>query len=413
MSKPNITNFSRQSGTLPYNPMAFSNSPLPKSHPTHPLHSDRAQARHAQLRDPQNRNVPYWLRPFSSLRGQLTSAYCLLLTLMIIINTLLIEHQTSLLSILFSVGTVIFFGTAISLVATTALLRPLWRITDVAQAIAIGDLEQRERLSLRFLRQDEVDRLASSLNEMASKLARAQELQHSSEARIRRLFSDASHQLRTPLTSIRGFTELLVRRAKDNEEIPMHILTRMEYENERMTYLINDLLTIARLDAQYPLKLSYIDLTELVIESIEQIRTHASDSCQISLDMRTNTHLWVQADRDYMKQLIFILLDNALKYGSSDSTENSTNITLRLDKQNKHVIMLIRDNGRGIASEDLEHIFEAFYRGRYHSPTTPSVGTGLGLTIASAIVRAHNGTITAYSSADSGTEFKVTLPQIN
>ena len=394
--------------------MAFSNSPLPKSHPTHPLHSDRPSC-HAQLRDPQNRNVPYWLRPFSSLRGQLTSVYgfLLLLTLMIIINTLLIEHQTSLLSILILRGHCYPLWYCYVISRYNSVITPLWRITDVAQAIAIGDLEQRERLSLRFLRQDEVDRLASSLNEMASKLAHAQELQHSSEARIRRLFSDASHQLRTPLTSIRGFTDLLVRRAKDNEEIPMHILTRMEHENERMTYLINDLLTLARLDAQYPLKLSYSDLTELVIESIEQIRTHASNNCQISLDMRTNTHLWVQADRDYMKQLIFILLDNALKYGCSDSTENSTNITLRLDKQNNHVTMLIRDNGGGIASEDLEHIFEAFYRGCHHSPTTPSIGTGLGLTIASAIVRAHNGTITAYSSADHGTEFKVTLPRIN
>jgi two-component system OmpR family sensor kinase len=411
MSKPNITNSSRQSGTLPYNLMTFSNSPSPNSHPTHPLDSDRPQAHRAQPREPQSHNVPYWLRPFSSLQGQLISIYCLLLTLMIIINTLLIEHQTSLLAILLSVLTVILLGTALSWIITTALLRPLWRIIDVAQAIAIGDLEQRERLSLRFLRQDEVNRLATSLNEMTSKLAHAQELQHSSEARVRRLFSDASHQLRTPLTSIRGFTELLMRRAKDNEEIPMYnILTRMKYENERMTYLINDLLTIARFDAQYPLKLKYIDLTELVIESIEQIRTHVSDNCQISLDLRTNIHLWVQADRDYMKQLVFILLDNALKYGRSDSVEKSTNITLRLDKENKNVILLIRDNGKGIAPEDLEHVFEAFYRGLHHSPTA---GTGLGLTIASAIVRAHNGTITVHSSADYGTEFKVTLPQVN
>jgi two-component system OmpR family sensor kinase len=410
MSKPNITNSSRQSETLPYNLMTFSNSSLPNSHPTHPLDCNRPPRR-AQPHEPQNHNVAYWPRSFSSLRGQLVSVYCLLLTLMIIINTLLIENQTSLLSILLSVVTVILLGTALSWIITTALLRPLWRITDVAQTIAIGDLEQRERLSLCSLQQDEVGRLANSLNEMASKLAHAQELQHSSEARVRRLFSDASHQLRTPLTSIRGFTELLMRKAKDNEEMPMYnILTRMKCENERMTYLINDLLTIARLDAQYPLKLSYIDLTELVIESIEQIHTHVSDNCQISLDLRTNIHLWVQADRDYMKQLVFILLDNALKYGISRSEGKSTNITLRLDKQNKNVILLIRDNGKGIAPEDLEHIFEAFYRGPHHSPIA---GTGLGLTIASAIVQAHNGTITAHSSANHGTEFKVTLPQVN
>jgi signal transduction histidine kinase len=227
---------------------------------------------------------------------------------------------------------------------------------------------------------------------------------------LQRFFSDASHQLRTPLTSICGFTELLMRGAKDDAEISARILERMKNENERMTHLINDLLTLARLDNKNLLKLQYIDLIELATESLEQTRARVNDDRQISLDIGTNARLGLQADRERIKQLLFILLDNALKYGHSGP--NGT-ITLQLNKQDGEVTMLVKDNGTGIASEDLEHIFDAFYRGRHHALVTPSVGTGLGLTIASAIVRAHNGTLTACSSAEQGTEFKVILPYVD
>lgn len=371
---------------------------------TKPFYTQEAPQPSKELK---SRKVLSWLRPFFSLRVQLTFTYCLLLIFMVIISILLIHQQTSSLSILFVIATITVLGTALIWAITAILLRPLWRITDAAQAIAIGDLKQRERLPLRLPPQDEVDRLAGSLNEMANKLEYAQDVQHASEERLRRFFSDASHQLRTPLTSIRGFTELLMRGAKDDKEISTRILARMKHENERMTNLINDLLTLARLDDKDLLKLKYIDLIELAIESIEQTRVRANDNCHISLDIGTNAHLGIQADEDRIGQLLFILLDNALKYGHSgpDGT-----ITLQLNKQDGQATILVKDNGQGIAAEDLEHIFDAFYRGHHHSSITPSGGAGLGLTIASAIVRAHNGTITVCSSAKQGTEFKVTLP---
>jgi two-component system OmpR family sensor kinase len=360
-------------------------------------------------KDPKSQ-TPSWLRPFFSLQVQLTLTYCLLLILLVIISILLTYQQTSSLSILCIVVIITTLGTALIWIATEVLLRPLWRITDAAQAIAIGDLKQRERLPFRLPPQDEIDRLAGSLNEMANKLECAQDMQRASEERLQRFFSDASHQLRTPLTSICGFTELLMRGAKDDAEISARILERMKNENERMTHLINDLLTLARLDNKNLLKLQYIDLIEIATESLEQTRARVNDDRQISLDIGTNARLGLQADRERIKQLLFILLDNALKYGQSGP--NGT-VTLQLNKQDGEVTMLVKDNGTGIASEDLEHIFDAFYRGRHHALVTPSVGTGLGLTIASAIVRAHNGTLTACSSAEQGTEFKVILPYVD
>lgn len=405
MSESNAIDSSEQSGIVSRKPISSSDFPLPKESPhlTLPSPIEEPQASINHVHEPKSSQAPCWLRPFFSLRVQLTSVYSLLLLLMVGISILLMQHQTSLLSMLF----VVVVGTALAWVVTTVLLRPLWRVTDAAQAIAIGDLEQRGRLPLRLPPQDEIDRLAGSLNEMATKLENAQQMQRASEERFRRFFSDASHQLRTPLTSICGFTELLMRGAKNDEEMSKHILMRMKHENERMTHLINDLLTIARLDGQHPLKLKYIDLIELAIESIEQTRAHANDDRQILFDIGTNARLGLQADRERIKQLLFILLDNALKHGCSDSEGK---IVLKIDKQDTQVIILVKDNGENIAPKDLGHFFDAFYRGRHHTLTMPSAGAGLGLTIASTIVRAHNGTISVCSSAEHGTEFKVTLP---
>ncbi len=121
----------------------------------------------------------------------------------------------------------------------------------------------------------------------------------------------------------------------------------------------------------------------------------------------------MQADRERLKQLLFVLLDNALKHGRPGSEGT---ITLQLDKGDSKAIIHVTDNGNGIAKEDLAHIFDSFYRGHQPSPSsngTAVVGTGLGLTIAAAIVHAHHGTISAKSEPGQGTEFTITLPCIN
>lgn len=353
--------------------------------------------------------VPHWLRSFLSLRAQLMFVYSIILVLAVTLTCLLIYQRTSPVYIATIAIGVIFFGLLLAYICISLLMRPLLRVIDAAQAIALGDLKQRKRLPVRLPPQDDVDRLAGSIIEMVTQLEHAEEMQHSSEQRFKRFFSDASHQLRTPLTSIRGFTEILMRGATDDPETARRVLARMKGEAERMTSLINNLLTLARLDDSHSLKTQYVDLIELAAESIEQTRARASDGCKIVLSLATHERLGVQADRERIKQLLFILLDNAIKHGyrSPDGL-----ITLHLDKQNGHTIIRVTDNGEGISKEDLEHIFEEFYRG-HHQPVSASasaVGAGLGLTIAHTIVRAHQGTISAYSELGKGTEFKVVLP---
>jgi len=361
-----------------------------------------------------SRDAPPWLRPFFSLRVQLLFTYSLVLALAVILMSMFAYKQASSPTIAFIALGVTVLGILLALLFTTLLLRPLWRVTDVAQAIAVGDLKQRKRLPLRLPPQDEIDRLAGSLNEMVTRLERADELQRTSEQRFQRFFSDASHQLRTPLTSIRGFTEVLMRGAKDDPETAQRVLKRMKSESERMTYLINDILTLSRLNSEHAeLKMQYVNLIELATEGIEQAKERTKDGRTITLKMTSKGSLGLQGDKEQLKQLLFVLFDNALKHGRAGADGI---ITLQLDKGNRKVVIRMIDNGEGISKEDMGHIFDSFYRG-HQPPTTanggPVVGTGLGLTIAAAIVRAHNGTISAQSDPGKSTEFTIILPCID
>jgi two-component system OmpR family sensor kinase len=181
----------------------------------------------------------------------------------------------------------------------------------------------------------------------------------------------------------------------------------MKSEAERMTYLINNFLTLARLDDRTPLKTHYVDLIALATERIEQIKTVTSDGPMISLEIKTNESLGVQADEERLKQLLFILLDNAVKYARPAPDGK---ITLQLDRQHEYAIIEVIDNGEGIAEDDLVHIFDSFYRGRYRKSSNGTTGAGLGLAIAQAIVRAHHGSISVQSELNKGTVFKVELP---
>ena len=359
-------------------------------------------------------NAPPWLRPFFSLRTQLTTTYCFILCAVVITFYMLYDPRASHIYNAGIVIATIAVGTLFAFLINTLLLRPLWRVTDASQAIALGDLKQRDRLPLRLPPQDEIDRLAGSLNEMVIRLERAEEMQLQSEQRFRRFFSDASHQLRTPLTSLRGFTEVLMRGAKDDPEMSLRVLKLMKGEAERMTFLINDLLTMARLDDSRPIKKEYIDLLAIAAEEIEKTRIHSKDNRPITLSILTEQRLGLKGDPESIHQLFFVLLDNAIKYGRP-APEGT--ITVQLDREGDNSIVRVIDNGEGIASNDLAHIFDAFYRGQHkHSsiangtPTSPIIGTGLGLTIAVAVVRTHHGTISVYSEPGEGTTFTVKLP---
>lgn len=321
-------------------------------------------------------------------------------------------EQATLNNLLFLIAVVatamVVIGAALIVFFTGVMLSPLRHIIDTTHAIAHGNLK--ERVHLPQNDDDEISTLAASFNEMVDQMDRALEAERASEQRAQRFVSDASHELRTPITSLRGFTEVLMRGAKEDAETTQRVLSLMKNEAERMSRLVNDLLTLARLDEGRPFQTSEVDLVDSAIESVQQAKTLADEGRKVALDLATQERLKVQAKEDYLKQMLLILLDNAIKYGQPGPEGF---IILRLDKQHEDAIIQVRNNGKGIRPEDLPHVFDRFYRGLQAplSPTgVPIVGTGLGLSIAIAIARAHHGTITVTSEPGEETVFTVTLP---
>ena len=250
-----------------------------------------------------------------------------------------------------------------------------------------------------------------------------------SEDRMRQFIADASHELRTPLTSIRGYTDVLLRGAKDDPETAERVLLAARREAERMSRLVADLLTLARLDTVRAAERRPVDLVALVGESVDQARILAGER-QVLMRTDGAGPLLAPADPDQLKQALLVLLDNALKYGRQGSDGW---VLLGVSRRPGAAVITVEDNGPGIPAEDLPHIFERFYRAeraaraRRASSGPASVaqgsasnasgasggkveGSGLGLAIAHAIAQAHGGTLTAHSQPGVGTQFTLTLP---
>ena len=386
--------------------------------------------RHPQAQQRINR----WLRPFFNLRWQIPLVFIALFVILLLILGGFIYgsvatqlYNTGLpvlpqrvqasngaflnrLMIVLIIATIVIIaiGSAAIFFFTNLLLGPLRHMRDTAQAIAFGDLKQRVRLPQG---NDEVGELAASFNDMIDQVEHAFAGQRASEERTRRFVSDASHELRTPLTSLRGFTDVLMRGAKDDPETLQRSLKLMKNEAERMSRLISDLLTLARLDEGSPLHIERVNIVDLAVEALEQTRILAVDGRNVSLQLaREDEQLEVLADVDRLKQVLLILFDNALKYGRPGT---GGWIVLVIDKQENIILMHVIDNGKGVAEEDLPYVFERFYRGRtppVSADGTPMAGAGLGLSIALAIVCAHHGDLTAHSEPGS-TTFTVALPR--
>ena len=335
------------------------------------------------------------------------------------------------LVLLLMLAAILLCGVLIGGPLISRALSPLTHMTRAARLIARGDLGQRVRLPHSG---DEIGQLADSFDEMAARIQSAFTAQQASEARMRQFIADASHELRTPLTSIRGFIDVLLRGAKDDPATMEEVLLTTRREAERMSRLVNDLLTLARLDVGRPLELQPVDIIGLAGEAVDQARILAGER-EVSMHTDGGGRLMLMGDPDRLKQVFLVLLDNALKYGRQ-TPEGWVRVEVRRDAH--MAVVTITDNGDGIAPEDLPHIFDRFYRAQRAararrmietsqrapiSPQTPlpppagsarrssqKEGSGLGLSIAQAIVQAHGGILTAQSQTGRGAMFRIALP---
>jgi len=278
-------------------------------------------------------------------------------------------------------------------------LRPLADVEDVAEKIAEGDLSAR----LPDAKPDtEVGRLVSSLNAMLSRIEESFAARTESESKLRRFVADASHELRTPLTAIRGFAELHRQGAVKGEAATSELVGRIENESIRMGSLVEDLLTLARLDQSRKLVNEPVNLNEVVIESVESARA-AGPEHPISIDLPDEAFVLGDADKIY--QVVANLLANARVH-----TPAGTPISVRVKSDDEGTTISIADSGPGLSQADQDRIFERFYRADPSRNRAKEEGSGLGLSIVDAVMQAHGGRVGVTSKIGEGATFTVFFP---
>ncbi|MEV0384386.1 HAMP domain-containing sensor histidine kinase [Nonomuraea sp. NPDC050643] len=287
-------------------------------------------------------------------------------------------------------------------------MRPLGQIERTAEAIAAGDLGRRVPDGDP---RTEVGGLAKSLNGMLAQIetaftarSRSEAAARRSEDRMRQFVGDASHELRTPLTSIRGFAEY----ARQNPGAdPVELMQRVEKAAGRMSLLVDDLLLLARVDQQRPLQMRPVDMLALAADAVQDARILAPDRL-IKLDVVGGAALIVSGDEVRLRQVISNLVTNAIVH-----TEAGSPIIVRVGAGTDKLFLEVVDHGPGLTPEQVEHVFERFYRAdsaRSRRRSAEDRGSGLGLAIVQALVRAHGGTVTVDSSSEGGSTFRVELP---
>lgn len=277
-------------------------------------------------------------------------------------------------------------------------LQPLDEMAAAATDIAAGDLSRRvDEPDPRT----EVGRLGRALNRMLEHIEQAFEARRTSEEGMRRFLGDASHELKTPLTSIRGYAELFRRGAAGRPEDLRLSMRRIEEEAARMGILVDELLLLAYTDRTRPMVLSAVDLAELVKDAGQDARARNPDR---PIDIDTADNIVIQGDEDRLRQALSNLVTNALVH-----TPEGTPVALRLSSEDDTAIVAVDDSGPGLDEETLQHAFERFWR-RDRSRARVTGGAGLGLAIVDAIARSHGGTVTAENRPEGGARFTLRLP---
>jgi signal transduction histidine kinase len=277
-----------------------------------------------------------------------------------------------------------------------SIARPLAAMTRATEAIARGRYDQ----EIPVRGDDEVARLARAFNVMAHEVS-------ASQRTLRDFVTNVSHDLRTPLTSIQGFSQALMDGAVRGPEGAAHAGRIIYDESERMRTMVEDLLELSRIESgQIRLEIAPVQLEVLAERARERIGVQAAER-QISIQLDLDPTPAAAADVRRIEQVLDNLLSNAIKF-----TPPGGVVTIRVrlvEQDSRRALLAVHNSGSYIPPEELERVFERFYQ-TDKSRTNVATGSGLGLAIAREIIQAHGGTLTAHSNARSGTEFRAILP---
>ena len=282
----------------------------------------------------------------------------------------------------------------LALVLSQILTKPITNLSRSMRKMGKGDLSVRvpERGS------GELRELAENYNTMAAQLERLDKTRS-------QFVSNASHELKTPLTTMKIMLETVMYQPDMPEELRQEFMQDMNHEIDRLTGIVTDLLELTRADGELSgMKHENVDMSELTREVIHML-TPAAEKRGQKLGSSIAPGLEMMGDRDKLSRILYNLTDNALKY-----SPDGGRISVTLEEEDDGIAWRVRDNGVGIPAEDQEHIFERFYRvDKARSRETG--GTGLGLSIVKQLVTMHGGEITVHSEPNRGSEFRVFFPQ--
>ncbi len=313
------------------------------------------------------------------------------------------EHDLPLLTILlvFSAIISLFFAFFLS----QSMVSRLKDLLSLSRSVAAGDLSARVPVRSR----DEIGQLTAEFNSMVEQLEHARAEKERLEASRRELIAAVSHDLRTPLASMRAMVEALNDGVVSDTETITRYLSNIQNETKHLSTLIDDLFELSQIDAGVlKLHLEPTSIEDLVSDTLESMTAQAEKK-KIRLHGQVEgTPVRVPLDAPRMQRVLYNLIQNAIRHTPADGT-----VTLTVRGQSDRIELLVADSGEGIAPSDLPHIFERFYRGepaRTRANRADATGAGLGLAISRGIVEAHGGTITAVSGPGEGATFHVVLP---
>ncbi|MFD2705769.1 sensor histidine kinase [Salibacterium lacus] len=294
----------------------------------------------------------------------------------------------SLSALALAAGLVIYF----SVIRKT--LRPLSNIVESVKHMNADRLDDRIPDSQG---QEEIDRLSRSFNDMLERLNESFEQEKETKEQMRRFIADASHELRTPITSVHGYLEVLLRGAAQKPEQLSKALHSMHGETRRVMKLVEELLLLAKLDQTPELELQHTNLSMLIRDMEPQLAFLAGNR-HLVMDLADDVDIMCDADKT--RQVILNLFHNAVEHTDAEDGK----IELFLEQTGDGVQLRIQDNGPGIRAENQKHIFDRFYR-EDSSRSRRSGGAGLGLSISRSIMDAHHGGISVESKEGTGTTF--------
>lgn len=272
---------------------------------------------------------------------------------------------------------------------------PINRISQAVQEIGGEDLTKRLNWQGR---RDELGRLAARFDDMLARLENA-------FARERRFISDASHELKTPLTVINANAQMLERWGDRDVQVRREALEAIRAESQQMARVINAMLMLAKTDSAEGLALEPLNMRPIISDVANSLRARAAEK-GLGLEAKCEGDAYVLGEPGLVRQVIVNLTENAIKFTQSGG------VTISMRAENSHAHLDVSDTGPGIPADALPHVFERFYRADpAHSRAVE--GTGLGLAVVSSIVRAHGGEIAVTSTVGEGTTVSVTLPALS